>query len=207
MIQNCNENTVMVHMDFSEAWKCKYYSEVQSCHFGQNLPQLNLHTGMWYTKEGKRGFCTVSESKRQDSSAIWTHMEPVIKEIRSMCPNVDTIHFWSDGPSKQYKTKKKFWLSSSIPLTLGFQREQLGNFYPTSHGKGAPDGIGGTVKRTPDSLILCGHDLVNGRMFHEMVGKSLENIQLFYITQDKMQTYDSLISQKINAVPGTRKVH
>ena len=103
MIEKCNDSTVIVHVDFSEAWKCKYSSEVQSCHFGQNLPQLNLHTGMYYTKEQKTSFCTVSESKRQDASAIWTHMEPVLTDIRLKFPKVDTIHFWSDGPSKQYK--------------------------------------------------------------------------------------------------------
>ena len=96
MIEKGNDSTVIVHVDFSEAWKCKYSSEVQSCHFGQNLPQLNLHTGMYYTKE--QGFCTVSESKRQDASAIWTHMEPVLTDIRNKFPEVDTIHFWSDDP-------------------------------------------------------------------------------------------------------------
>lgn len=49
MITNCDETTVIVHVDFSEAWKCKYNSEVQSCHYGQNLP----HTGMFYTKHEK----------------------------------------------------------------------------------------------------------------------------------------------------------
>lgn len=58
---------------------CKYSSEVQSCHFGQNLPRLNLHTGMYYTKEDKSGFCTILESKWQD--AICTHRQPYSFEI------------------------------------------------------------------------------------------------------------------------------
>lgn len=44
MIQNCNESTVIVHVDFSQGWKCKYSSEVQSCHFGQNLKMTCRHT-------------------------------------------------------------------------------------------------------------------------------------------------------------------
>ncbi|CAG5897229.1 unnamed protein product, partial [Menidia menidia] len=66
-MMKCNVSTVIVHLDFSEAWKCKDSSEVQSCHFGQNLPQLNPHTAMYYTKYPKTGFCTVSESKLQDA--------------------------------------------------------------------------------------------------------------------------------------------
>lgn len=206
MIEKCNDSTVIVHVDFSEAWKCKYSSEVQSCHFGQNLPQLNLHTGMYYTKEQKTGFCTVSESKRQDAPAIWTHMEPVLKDIRLKFPKVDTIHFWSDGPSKQYKNKKNFSLLCSVPPTLGFKRTTW-NFFPTSHGKGAPVGIGGTVKRTADSLILRGNDIVNGNIFHEMVGRSLCSTKLYIITEAGMQPYDALLSQPLKPVPATRKLH
>lgn len=43
----------------SEAWKCKFSSEIQLCHYGQNL-QITLHTGMFYTKHEKVGFFTTS---------------------------------------------------------------------------------------------------------------------------------------------------
>ena len=206
MIEKCNDSTVIVHLDFSEAWKCKYSSEVQSCHFAQNLPQLNLHTGLHYTKEQKTGFCTVSESKRQDASAIWTHMEPVLTDMHLKFPKVDTIYFWSDGPSKQYKNKKNFSILCSVPPTLGFKRTTC-NFFPTSHGKGAPEGIGGTVKRTADSLILRGNDIVNGNIFHEMVGRSLRSTKLYIITEADMQPYDALLSQPLKPVPATKKLH
>lgn len=178
MIDNCDEKSVIVHVDFAEAWKCKYSSEVQSCHFGQNLPQLNLHTGMYYTKDEKAGFCTVSESKRQDAASIWAYMDPVLKTIRQKFPGAHTIHFWFDGPSKQYKNKKNFSLLCDVPSRFGFQRATW-NFFDTSHGKGAPDGIGGTVKRTADCLLLQGNNVTSGTIFYDMVGKSLPNIQLF----------------------------
>lgn len=122
LIQACKDNEVIVHIDFSEAWKCKYHAEVQACHFGQNLPLLNLHTGMYYTKEAKSGFCTISESKRQDAASIWAYMDPILREIQRAHPSIDTVHFWSDGPSKQYKNKKNVFLLSDIPLKLGFKR-------------------------------------------------------------------------------------
>lgn len=81
-IETGDESTAIVHVNFSESWRCKYQSEVQACHFGQNLPQITLHTGMYYIKGGKAGFCTLSESKRQDAAAIWTHMNPVLKDIK-----------------------------------------------------------------------------------------------------------------------------
>ncbi|XP_026051822.1 uncharacterized protein LOC113038532 [Carassius auratus] len=205
-IETCEESTAIVHVDFSEFWRCKYQSEVQACHFGQNLPQLTLHTGMYYIKGGKAGFCTLSESKRQDAAAIWTHMDPVLKDIKTRYPQVTTVHFWSDGPSKQYKNKKNFFLLSCIPPTLGFERATW-NFFPTSHGKGTPDGIGGTVKRTADNLFLRGNDVTDGHTFFVKVSNSLKSIQLYHIAEEDMQRYDTLLMHPLKQVPSTRKIH
>lgn len=35
-IETCSEDTVIIHVDFSESWKCRYASEIQACHFGHN---------------------------------------------------------------------------------------------------------------------------------------------------------------------------
>ena len=107
--------------------------------------------------------CSVSESKRQNAAAIWTHMDPVLRDIQTKYPSVTTVHFWSDGPSKQYKNKN-FYLVSEVPPTLGFSRTTW-NYFPTSHGKGAPDGIGGTVKRTADSLLPRENDVPHQNCF------------------------------------------
>ncbi|KAJ4931272.1 hypothetical protein JOQ06_025569 [Pogonophryne albipinna] len=205
-IESCDESTAIVHVDFSESWRCKYKSEVQACHFGQNLPQITLHTGMYYTKGEKAAFCTLSESKRQDAAAIWTHMEPVLKYIKTKYPQVTTVHFWSDGPSKQYKNKKNFFLLSAIPPTLGFEKATW-NFFPTSHGKGAPDGIGGTVKRTADNLVLRGNDVTDGHTFFEKVSNSLKGVQLHYIVEEDMERYDTLFIDPLRTVPSTRQIH
>ncbi|KAI4827689.1 hypothetical protein KUCAC02_031067 [Chaenocephalus aceratus] len=205
-IESCDESTAIVHVDFSESWRCKYKSEVQACHFGQNLPQITLHTGMYYTKGEKAAFCTLSESKRQDAAAIWTHMEPVLKDIKTKYPQVTTVHFWSDGPSKQYKNKKNFFLLSAIPPTLGFEKATW-NFFPTSHGKGAPDGIGGTVKRTADNLVLRGNDVTDGHTFFEKVSNSLKGVQLHYIVEEDMERYDTLLIDPLRPVPSTRQIH
>ena len=37
-------------------------------------PPSSLHTGMYYAKGEKAGFCTVSESKRQDAASIWANV-------------------------------------------------------------------------------------------------------------------------------------
>ena len=127
MITNSNDTTVIAHVDFSEAWKCKYASEIQACHYGQNLPQITLHIGMYHTKYEKAGFCNVLQSKHQDAAAIWTHMDQTLKDIRTTFPTVETIHFWSDGPSKQYKNRT---FSSFVLFLPGWvSKMQRGNSF------------------------------------------------------------------------------
>ncbi|KAI4785365.1 hypothetical protein KUCAC02_037808 [Chaenocephalus aceratus] len=133
-------------------------------------------------------------------------MEPVLKDIKTKYPQVTTVHFWSDGPSKQYKNKKNFFLLSAIPPTLGFEKATW-NFFPTSHGKGAPDGIGGTVKRTADNLVLRGNDVTDGHTFFEKVSNSLKGVQLHYIVEEDMERYDTLLIDPLRPVPSTRQIH
>lgn len=35
---------VIIHMDFSENYKCKYQTKIQSAHFGGSKSQITLHT-------------------------------------------------------------------------------------------------------------------------------------------------------------------
>lgn len=76
-------NQVLIHMDFSENYGCKYGKEIESAHFGGSKPQVSLHTIVLYyrCKETNlvksKCFCTVSASLRHDSSAICGHLKPI----------------------------------------------------------------------------------------------------------------------------------
>ena len=58
---------------------------------------------------------------------------------------VDTIHYWYDGPSIQFKTKFNF----TNLLFHEYDRHASAdwNFFATSHGNGENDGVGGDVKK------------------------------------------------------------
>lgn len=61
------------------------------------------------------------------------------------------------------------------------------NFFEASHGKGAADGIGGTIKRKMDSLVVYGSDITNAESAFELLKKSGIQIKLFYIPEDTIQ--------------------
>ena len=64
----------------------------------------------------------------------------------------------NNGPVTQYRNKNNFYLLSTIPFLSGF-KQVTWNFSEKSHGKGAPDGVGGAVKRMADSSVNMGVDI------------------------------------------------
>jgi hypothetical protein len=52
-------------------------------------------------------------------------------------PQIDTIHFFSDGPSTQYRQKNNFYMFSRELEERGFKNGTW-NFHKSGHGKGAP---------------------------------------------------------------------
>ena len=104
------------------------------------------------------------------------------------------------------RTRRFFSLLSCIPPTLGFERATW-NFFPTSNGRGAPDSIGGTVKRTADNLVLRGNDMTDGHTFFEKVSNSLKSVQLYHIAEEDMERYDTLLMHPLKQFPSTRQIH
>ncbi len=148
----------LIHVDFSENYACKYSSEIQAVHFASNQQQATLHSGVLHV--GGVDVCfvcvkhvcfgTISPSKEKGPAAIWTHLSPVLDLVKSSYPNVTVVHFFSDGPSTQYRQKGNFYLFCTKLQQYGFQSGTW-NFLEASHGKGAPDGIGGFLKMTTET--------------------------------------------------------
>ncbi|KAJ8378659.1 hypothetical protein AAFF_G00237830 [Aldrovandia affinis] len=55
---------------------------------------------------------------------------------------MDTLHIISDGPITQHHNKTNCYLMSQLPFTWCFKNVTW-NFSEKTHGKGAPDGVGG----------------------------------------------------------------
>ena len=138
---------VLIHIDFSENYVCKLASEIQSMHFGASKHQVSLHTGVWYVgSDGKaNSFCTLSDSLHHGPAAIWAHLNPILDHIQEKHSEIKKVHFYSDGPTTQYRQKGNFFL-----FMRNMQKRRVAfaswNFSEAGHGKGAADGIGGAIK-------------------------------------------------------------
>lgn len=195
----------LIHIDFSENYSCKYNSEIQSVHFGGSHQQATLHTGVLYVESATMPFCSISPSRQHDPTAIWAHLEPVFDMIKKEYPAVKRLHFYSDGPTTQYRQKGNFYLFSKLIYEHGFQSGTW-NFWEASHGKGAPDGIGGALKRKADKLVCFGKDIVNAKSLYEAL-KDESSIILFYIPEEKISNPSHVIPMDLPTLPGTMQLH
>ncbi|CAJ1050756.1 uncharacterized protein LOC111858282 [Xyrichtys novacula] len=191
----------------TENYACKMSTEVQAYHFGGSRKQATIHTAILYTVHGTKSYTTLSDSLRHDERAVWAHLEPILKEIRATYPQIMTLHVISDGPVTQYRNKANFYLLSTVPFLSGFKHVSW-NYSEKSHGKGAPDGIGGAVKRDADLYVRRGGELQTPLDLYEMLTKkSGSTITHYWVNEESIQKYDELVPEKLTAVKGTLKIH
>ncbi|KAJ8720812.1 hypothetical protein PYW08_006277 [Mythimna loreyi] len=143
MYKKCKETLsdteCIIHCDFSENYLAKLREEVQATHFGASKQQFTLQTGVIYTKNEQglqeKSFCTISPNNSHGPIAIWAHLTPVLEYIKRTSRNVTTLHFFSDGPTTQYRQKGNFYLMTEM-IKNWVLRIQLGHFLNPLTAKG-----------------------------------------------------------------------
>ncbi len=191
------DHECLIHVDFSENYACKYSSEIQAVHFASNQ-QATLHTGVLHV--GGVCFGTISPSKEKGPVAIWTHLSPILNLVKSSFPNVTVVHFFSNGPCTQYRQKGNFYLFCTKLQQYGFQSGTW-NFFEASHGKGAPDGVGGLLKRTADRLVSHGKDISNAELFFNTLVDAQTSVKLFYISENDINEGTKSMPDSLPVVP------
>ncbi|CAH1114447.1 unnamed protein product [Psylliodes chrysocephalus] len=207
---NLADNEILIHMDFSENYNCKYGEEIQSAHFGGSKPQVSLHTVIVYHNKNKKtintNYCTISESLRHDPPAICAHLEPVFTRTKTQIGKIKIAHFLSDGPTTQYKNKTMFYLiANQIAKTLEVEQIQW-HYSESGHGKGAPDGIGGAVKRTADASVAHGKDVSSFNEFFSVLKNNCKKTNILSISEADICKFDRVVPVKLNAFKGTLKI-
>lgn len=104
----------------------------------------------------------MSSNLSHNVEAIWAHLKSVLEEFPS---NIETIHFVSDGPVTQYRSKLMFYFLS-CKLTSKFEIQKwTWNYHEAGHGKGPPDGVRVVCKKTTDNSVACEGDVSNIQKF------------------------------------------
>lgn len=80
------------------------------------------------------------------------------------------------------------------------------NFTEASHGKGAPDGVGGALKNLADRIVSYGTSIPDANTLFEQLNLN-SSVKLFKITEEDVKTSAELVPPDLKTVPGTMRIH
>ena len=138
----------LISADFSENYAFVLQDAAQGYHW--NNSQATIHPFIVYYKDSGKlchlNYVVISDCLHHNTVAVYLYQKCLIEYLKAhVCPHPRKIFYFSDGAAAQYKNRKNF-------LNLCYHEEDFDipaqwHFSATSHGKGACDGLGGTVKR------------------------------------------------------------
>ena len=188
-IETLSEDEVVVHMEFSENDAYKLATEFQAFHFGGSRKQATIHTIVAYTSGSHQSYATISDSLRHDERSVWAHLKPVLEDLKKENPTITTLH-----------------CMSTVPILLGFKKLTW-NFSEKCHGKGAPDGVGGAIKRLADDHVKKGGDIQKPEDLYQLLQSTASNIRHFWVSETDVSRYDEAVPDNLPPVKGTFKIH
>lgn len=157
-----DEGEFVVICDFAQNYAFVAQDAAQG--FYWNNEQATLHPiVIYYRSEGKlehQSICIISDCMKHDNTAVYLFQTVLLKYLKSKY-TVKKIFYYSDGAPQQYKNRNNF-----INLYYHFENfdaKAEWNFFATDHGKGACDGVAGTVKGPASRAILHSFQRTNSQ--------------------------------------------
>ncbi|KAF9424564.1 hypothetical protein HW555_000375 [Spodoptera exigua] len=175
----------------------------------KNLHRKYLDSGLPPIRNETKAqsFCTASTSLRHDASSVWAHLIPILREVKEILSEVCTIHFVSDSPSAQYRNKKVFYLISQLKNYFPNLTCVVWHYCECGHGKGAPDGVGGVLKRSADRLVAFGKDVTDIDSLVQTLKTVVTGVKIEIVQEHEVIEKDELLPKNLKPFPGSMKVH
>ena len=141
MKEGLDDADVLLHFDFAENFSCSHQEAIQSAYWCQS--QVSIFTVAVYRKDA-------DPEMRALITDLTDHTKTTIVVYLEYLLNIYAVHgsnilLWSDGPSSQFKNR---FMARFMEMSAEKHSSNISwNFFATSHGKGAVDGVGGVLKR------------------------------------------------------------
>ena len=130
-------------------------------------------------------YAVISDSLNHDKVTVNCFLVKVLNDLKKVFPNVQEVKIFSDGAASQFKIKYIFQLLCTLQDMLQLKLEW--HFSATSHGKGAVDGIGGTVKRTVLRAVNSRQCIVSGaESFLSVAKKNNTKVKLLLVLSNEV---------------------
>jgi hypothetical protein len=201
--------------DFAENYSFVVQDAAQGFHWENS--QCTVHPFVFYWRANgdlcHQSYCFISDCLKHNTVTVYSFQTKLIPMILSKYTNITKIHYFSDGCGGQYKNKLNFLNLCYHEADFGIPAEW--NFFATSHGKNACDGIGGVVKRSTAKASLqrniTNQILTPKDMYNYCAVDLKSKIKFIYVEQTYIEKVEkdmeSRFTLPIKPVTGTLKLH
>lgn len=199
------QDAAIIQIDFAENFSIFTQDEVQAAHF--SYEQVTVFTCCIWMENKTQSIAIISNDLSHDKYSVFTFLKTILDFLIKKNVKLKKFHIFSDGCASQFKNK--FVLSSLIMLQTIYNAKITWSFFATSHGKGAVDGIGATVKRCVWAQIKSRQITIhNAEDFANCATDKLKNIKIFYKNKDAISSTRVQLSPiwEHSSLPGIQKL-
>lgn len=193
--------TAVIQVDFAENFKCISQNEVQSAYFNQHA--IAIFTVVIWAGQKTFSKVLVTDDTSHSKYCVLAFMHEIFSDLKKDLPGLKAVKIFSDGCAGQFKNR--WTLSLVLTANFLFGIDLSWNFFASGHGKGAVDGVGGTVKRSVYQRIMTGLVRVySAQEFHDCLDKNVHGISSIFVPVDEIKTLETVLADKwkhIKAIP------
>ena len=205
---------LLLQGDFAENFSYVVQDEIQSFHWENKQATLHPFVAYHLKDDGNlehRNICVISDCKEHNTVTVHAFQKVVIQYLKVEFPAIKKIHYFTDGCAGQYKNRYSFINLCHHIEDFGLNAEW--NFFATSHGKSACDGIGGTVKRLVTKASLqrpYDKQILTCDAMMEFCVQNIPGIQFFNVTPEVISHTETMLKNRFElaqTVKGTQQFH
>ena len=213
---NLSPGEMLVTADFSENYSFVLQDAAQGFHWNNSQATIHPFVG-YYIESGEirhLSYVIISNCLNHDTTAVYLFQKCFVALLKKVIPveqPIKKVIYFSDGAAAQYKNRKNF-------LNLCHHKDDFGlsakwHFSATSHGKGACDGLGGTVKRLAARASLqrpYDQQIMTPRQLFDWATTAISTVHFEYCTIEDYEREKHYLEQRFQAsqtIQGTRKLH
>lgn len=196
---------LILQVDFAENYRLMCQNEVQSAHF--SYQQSTIFTCVAWLAGDTKSFAIISDKLTHNKYDVYCFITTLVQQIKNQYGHFQNIFIFSDGSSSQFKNK---FIGRSLPnflVEFGCKYIEW-NFFATSHGKGAVDGVGAVIKRKVWQITKAKNIILHDALaLFECARDHINGIHLTFISADEIERLSPPLTKKWKEVPSISGMH
>lgn len=196
--QNAKENLTseeaIVQIDFAENYGLVSQDEIQSAHWCHG--HVTLFTCCIWTTDKLHSVVIVSDELSHSKYTVHVFLQKIFQYIQSIKNNIKSICIFSDNCAAQFKNRYVIESMNTLKAERGFTHLEW-NFFAASHGKGAVDGLGGSVKRSVWTAVKARKAIINNaEEFYDLARRLSPKISFIFVSQKQIEEGKTMLDDR-----------